>query len=186
MIHKTAQVDSTAKIGKDVKIWNWVQIRENAIIGDNTIISKGVYIDYEVQIGKNVKVQNNVSIYHGITIEDGVFIGPHVCFTNDKIPRAINPDGSQKSLSDWTISKTLIKYGSSLGANSTIVTGITIGRFAMVGAGAVVTRDVPDYGLVIGIPARLVGFICACGRRLRQKDNYCTYCQRKVEIKNGK
>jgi acetyltransferase-like isoleucine patch superfamily enzyme len=166
MIHQTAQVHEKARIGEGVKIWNWVQVRENAVIGDGSILSKGVYIDFGVSIGRNVKIQNNVSVYHGVTIEDGVFVGPHACFTNDKKPRAINPDGSLKGSDDWTVTTILLRTGCSIGANATLTPGITIGRFAMVGAGAVVTHDVPDYGLVVGCPARLVGWVCACGERL--------------------
>jgi UDP-2-acetamido-3-amino-2,3-dideoxy-glucuronate N-acetyltransferase len=166
MVHETAHVHPRAKIGAEARIWNWVQVREDAEIGDGTILSKGVYVDAGVRIGRNVKIQNNVSVYHGVTIEDGVFVGPHACFTNDLRPRAINPDGSLKSADDWAVSATLLKFGCSIGANATIVAGITIGRFAMVGAGAVVTHDVPDHGLVVGCPARLVGFVCACGQKV--------------------
>jgi UDP-2-acetamido-3-amino-2,3-dideoxy-glucuronate N-acetyltransferase len=174
MIHQTAQVHPKAKIGESAKIWNWVQVREDAEIGENSILSKGVYVDFGVKIGRNVKIQNNVSVYHGVTIEDGVFVGPHVCFTNDKRPRSINPDGTLKGADDWTVSATVLKFGCSIGANSTIAPGVTIGRFAMIGAGAVVTKDVPDYGLAVGCPARVVGQVCACGQRLP------------AEAKNGK
>ena len=166
MVHETAQVHSRARVGSDVRIWNWVQVREDAEIGDGSILSKGVYVDAGVRIGRNVKIQNNVSVYHGVTIEDGVFVGPHVCFTNDLRPRAINPDGSLKSADDWVVSQTLLRFGCSVGANATIVAGVTVGRFAMVGAGAVVTHDVPDHGLVVGCPARLVGYVCACGQKV--------------------
>jgi acetyltransferase-like isoleucine patch superfamily enzyme len=188
MVHETAQVSPRAKLGNDVRIWNWVQIREDAEIGDGSILSKGVYIDSGVRIGKNVKIQNNVSVYHGVTIEDGVFVGPHACFTNDKRPRAINPDGTLKAATDWTVSPTILKYGSSIGANATITCGVTVGRFAMVGAGAVVTRDVPDHGLVVGCPARLVGHVCACGERLPARSGkgasrlHCDACGADVTV----
>jgi len=146
-------------MGKNVKLWNWVQIRENVKIGNDCIIAKGVYIDNDVAIGNKVKIQNNVSIFNGVTIEDGVFIAPHVCFTNDKIPRAINKDNSLKNNKDWTISKTLVKEGASIGANSTILPGIIIGRFAMIGAGSVVTKNVPDFALVYGNPAQIISEI---------------------------
>ena len=167
-IHETAQVSENTIIGKNTKIWNWCQVRENSKIGDNCILAKGVYVDFGVIIGNNVKIQNNVSIYHGLTIHDGVFIGPHVCFTNDKIPRAINSDESLKEDDNWTISKTIIEKGASLGANSTILPGIKIGKFAMIAAGSVVTKDVPDFGLVVGIPAKLLGYVCKCGKRLEE------------------
>lgn len=165
-IHPTAIVHPEARIGPGTRIWHWTQVREEVVIGAECIIGKGCYIDIGVQIGSHVKFQSNISVFHGVTIEDGVFVGPHVCFTNDKAPRAINPDGTLKAGTDWTLSPTLIRYGASLGANATIVCGVTVGRFAMVGSGAVVTRDVPDHGLVVGNPARLIGYVCACGQRL--------------------
>ncbi len=137
--------------------------------GKTASISKGVYIDAGVVLEDNVKVQNYVSIYHGVIIEDGVFIGPHVCFTNDLFPRAVNPDGALKTADDWTVVETRIRRGALLGPNSTIRCGVTIGEWAMVGAGSVVTRDVPPYGLVYGNPARLHGFVCPCGARLREE-----------------
>jgi UDP-2-acetamido-3-amino-2,3-dideoxy-glucuronate N-acetyltransferase len=165
-IHPTAEVSTGAKIGEGTSIWHHAQIREGAIIGKNCIIGKGVYIDAKVTIGDNVKIQNYVSVYHGVILEDGVFVGPHVCFTNDLKPRAINPDGSLKSADDWVLSPTYIRKGAALGANSTIRCGISIGEWAMIGAGSVVTKDVPNHGLVWGNPARLHGFVCYCGNRL--------------------
>ena len=162
-IHPTAEVSEKAKIGEGTGIWHQAQVREDVSIGENCIIGKGVYVDAGVSIGNNVKIQNYVSVYHGLTIEDGVFIGPHVCFTNDMRPRAINPDGSLKAADDWVLSETLVKRGAALGANSTIRCGITIGEWAMVGSGSVVTKDIPAHGLVYGNPAQLRGFVCACG-----------------------
>lgn len=165
-IHPTAEISPNAIIGDGTSIWHHSQVRENSIIGKNCIIGKGVYIDQGVHIGENVKIQNYVSVYHGVTIEDGVFIGPHVCFTNDLFPRAINPDGSLKSEDDWILRLTFVKRGASLGANSTIRCGITIGSWALIGCGTVVTKSVPDYGLVWGNPGQLKGFVCPCGTRL--------------------
>jgi UDP-2-acetamido-3-amino-2,3-dideoxy-glucuronate N-acetyltransferase len=165
-IHPTADVSAGADIGAGSQIWHQAQIREGARLGRNCVIGKGVYIDAGVQIGDNVKVQNYVSLFHGVTIESGVFVGPHVCFTNDRWPRAINPDGSLKAADDWELAETLVCYGAAIGANSTIVCGVTIGAWAMVGSGSVVTSDVPAHGLVFGNPARLRGFVCACGARL--------------------
>lgn len=188
-IHPTAEVSPQAKIGEGSAIWNHVQVRENATLGENCILSKGVYIDAGVTIGNNVKIQNYVSVYHGVTIEDGAFIGPHVCFTNDLRPRAVNPDGSLKSADDWVLSKTLVKRGAAIGANSTIICGTTIGAWAMIGSGSVVSKDVPDYGLVWGNPARLHGFVCPCGERLekeRMEDEVvitrCPKCQQTISI----
>jgi acetyltransferase-like isoleucine patch superfamily enzyme len=119
-----------------------------------------------VHIGDNVKIQNGISVYHGVVLEDGVFCGPHMVFTNDRAPRAINPDGSLKSADDWTLSETRVKTGASIGAGAILVCGITVGRWAMIGAGSVVTRDVPDYGLVYGNPARLRGFVSPHGVKI--------------------
>jgi acetyltransferase-like isoleucine patch superfamily enzyme len=164
-IHPTADVSPQAVIGEGTRVWANVQIRERARIGRNCIIGRNGYIEFDVTIGDNVKIQNNASLYVGLTVEDGVFIGPHVVFTNDKLPRAINPDGSLKSAADWHVGKTLVQYGAAIGAGAVIVTGVTIGRWALVGSGAVVTKDVPDFGLVLGNPARLIGYVSATGVR---------------------
>ena len=177
-IHPTADVSSAAKLGDGTRIWQHVQIRDQAKLGQNCNIGKGVYIDAHVKIGNNVKIQNYVSVFDGVTIEDGVFVGPPVCFTNDMRPRAVNPDGSLKSATDWVVTPTLIKKGAALGANSTIVCGVTIGEWAMIGSGSVVTRDVPAYGLVVGNPARLIGYVCACGERLKDDNMYCAKCDK--------
>ena len=164
-------------------------MREDVVIGENCILSKDVYVDFGVVIGSNVKVQNGVSIYHGVIIEDGVFVGPHVCFTNDKYPRAVNPDGSLKGGADWQVSEILIQRGAALGARAVILPGVTVGAWAMVAAGAVVTRDVPPYGLVVGHPARLKGFVCSCGLRLEPVSTEgdvvhtrCSECKAQVDV----
>jgi UDP-2-acetamido-3-amino-2,3-dideoxy-glucuronate N-acetyltransferase len=192
-VHPTADVSPRATVGRGTKIWQHCQVREGAIIGQNCILSKEVYIDANVLIGNNVKIQNGMSVYHGVTLEDGVFCGPHCVFTNDRQPRAITPDGSLKSADDWNMSETLVKVGASIGANATIVCGVTIGQWAMIGAGAVVTRDVPEFGLVYGNPARLRGFVCACGEKLKETsashsgestsvELICPKCQMKISI----
>ncbi|MBN1658851.1 MAG: N-acetyltransferase [Anaerolineae bacterium] len=165
-VHPTADVSPRANIGDGTSIWHEAQVREGVSLGEKCIVGKGAYIDFDVQIGSNVKIQNRASLYHGVTIEDGVFIGPHVCLTNDKLPRAVNADGSLKGADDWQVSPILIRSGAALGAATVVLPGVTIGRWAMVGSGSVVTRDVPDYGLVWGNPARLHGYVCPCGRRL--------------------
>ncbi|HEY8079226.1 MAG TPA: DapH/DapD/GlmU-related protein [Labilithrix sp.] len=166
-IHPSSVVSDQAKIGDGTQIWMFCQVRERAVIGKGCIFGKGVYVDPDVVVGDNVKIQNNASLYVGVTIEDGVFVGPHVCFTNDKVPRAVNPDGSLKSADDWHVSKTLVKKGAALGANATIVCGTTVGAWAMVASGSVVTKDVPDHALVMGNPARIAGWVCACGKRVK-------------------
>lgn len=165
--HETAHIAENAKIGKDTKIWINVQIREDVKIGEGCIISKDAYIDHAVQIGDRVKIQNGVSVYHGVTIEDEVFVGPNAAFTNDYYPRAQNPE--------WEVTPTLICEGASLGANCTIVCGHTVGKYAMVGAGSVVTQDVPPYTLVVGNPARAIGKVCRCGQRVPE-DGVCPKC----------
>lgn len=169
-IHVSAEVSEKANIGDGTSIWHHCQVREGARLGRDCNLGKGVYIDAGVCIGDNVKIQNYVSVYHGVTIEDGVFVGPHVCFTNDLRPRAINPDGSLKVADDWILSETFIKRGAALGANSTIRCGVVIGEWAMVGSGSVITRNIPAYGLVMGNPARLKGFVCPCGEILIKQE----------------
>jgi len=171
-IHASASVDETASLGAGSTVWNNCQIRNSVVIGEQCVLSKDVYIDSGVRIGNRVKIQNGVSVYAGVVLEDGVFCGPHCVFTNDFFPRAINTDGKLKSAEDWQVSTTRVCYGASIGANAVIVCGVTLGRWSMVGAGSVVTHSVPDYGLVFGNPARLRGFVCACGRRLR--DDGCS------------
>lgn len=156
-IHKSAEIGKNVSIGKNTKIWHQVQIRDKVKIGANCIFGKNVYIDFETEIGSNCKIQNNCSIYHKTVIEDGVFIGPHVVITNDKTPRAIGINGKLKSVDDWESGKVQVKYGASIGAASVILPNVTIGRFAMIGAGSVVSHDVPDFALVYGNPAKVHG-----------------------------
>lgn len=157
-IHPTAEGSPKARIGAGTKIWNLVQVRENCSIGPGCILSKNVYIDFEVEIGARVKIQNNVSVYNGVTIGDDVFVGPMVIFTNDLRPRAFNPD--------WKITPTRIEDGASLGAGSLIVCGTTVGKYAMVAAGSVVTKNVPPHALVMGNPARVVGTVYKNGTKV--------------------
>jgi UDP-2-acetamido-3-amino-2,3-dideoxy-glucuronate N-acetyltransferase len=193
-IHPTAEVSDQAEIGEGTIIWHHAQVRERARIGRNCILSKGVYIDTGVKLGDNVKVQNYVSIYHGVTLENGVFCGPHCVFTNDKRPRAINPNGTLKVSQDWQLTPTLVKKGASIGTNAVIICGVTVGEWAMIGAGALVSHDVPAYGLVRGNPARLYGFVCPCGHRLephsRQTEDgtvelQCPECKESIKVRNA-
>ena len=185
-IHPTADVSKAAKVGDGTQIWHEAQVREGARIGRYCRIGKGVYIDANVRIGDNCKLQNRVSVYQGVTIGDRVFVGPHACFTNDQIPRAARTDWKKHDLADrgveWEIVPTRVEDGASIGANATILCGITIGEAAMVGAGAVVTKDVPPYALVYGSPAKIHGYVCDCGRKLDAK-LYCAHCKKTIVLK---
>lgn len=164
-IHPSADVSPKATLGDGTSVWHSVQIRENVKIGHQCIVGKNTYIDFDVTVGDRCKIQNNCSIYHGASLGNGVFVGPHVVFANDRTPRAVNPDGSLKSASDWTVTETRVEDGASIGAHSVVLPGVRLGKWCMVGAGSCVTRDVPDHGLAFGNPARLHGFVCACGRK---------------------
>lgn len=184
-IHPTAAVSDKARIGDGTRIWNQAQVRENVQIGTQCIIGKDVYVDFDVEIGDNVKIQNGALVYHGTTIEAGVFVGPGAIFTNDKRPRAINPDGSLKGNDDWEVGPTRVCYGASVGAGSVILPGVTVGSFALIGAGAVVTRDVPAHALVVGNPARMLGYVCKCATRLVEEGSgkfHCPACGENFEF----
>lgn len=159
-VHATASVDPRAKVGSGSRIWINVQIREGAQIGADCNLSKDVYVDQDVRVGNRCKIQNGVSLYKGVTIGDDVFVGPYATFTNDRVPRAFN--------SDWSITETRIENGASIGANATIVCGVTVGEFAMVAAGSVVTKDVPPFVLVMGNPARPYARIDRTGNQLEK------------------
>lgn len=165
-IHASAEVSPDARIGAGTRIWMGVQVREGAVLGERCIVGKDAYIDLGVQVGDRVKIENGALLFHGVTVEDGVFIGPGVILTNDRYPRAITSTGDLAGTDDWELALIALRYGSSIGAGAVIVAGLEVGRFAMVGAGAVVIRDVPSYALVAGNPARRIGWVCACGRRL--------------------
>jgi acetyltransferase-like isoleucine patch superfamily enzyme len=179
VVHSSAEIEDGATVGAGSRIWHLSQVRTGARIGESCILGRGVFVDADVVIGNRVKIQNYVSVFHGVEIEDGVFVGPHVCFTNDMYPRAVNPDMSLKSAQDWVTVKTRICAGASIGANSSIRCGATIGRWAMVGLGSVVIDDVPDYGVVVGNPARLIGYMCACAHRHDNQESArnCADCQ---------
>ncbi len=184
--HPTAEVSDRAEIGAGTVIWRNAHIREDARVGRRCVIGADVYVGAGVHIGDNCKIQNNALLYEGVTLEDGAFVGPQVCFTNDYWPRAVNPDGTLKSAADWELGRTVVRRGGSVGARTVVVTGVTIGSFALVGAGSVVTRDVPDHALAFGTPAHLRGWVCACGRRLEMAPEasrgWCAACTSWTEV----
>jgi len=180
-IHDTAEISPDASIGEGSKIWHHAQVREGASVGRDCVLGKGVYVDRDVVVGDRCKVQNRASLFHGVTLEDGVFIGPHAVLANDTFPRAITPDGALKSDDDWTAEPIVVRYGASIGAGAVVLPGVTIGKWALVAAGAVVTTDVGEHAVVKGNPARLAGFACTCGRPLRMEnpgDYHCDTCGR--------
>lgn len=188
-VHPTAEVSDKAKIGSGTRIWHQAQIREGASVGRECIIGKGTYIDFDVSIGNRCKLQNGVYVYHGAILEDGVFLGPGVMILNDKHPRAVTPEGHLKLDTDWNVSGCTIGRGAGIGGGAIILPGVSVGQWAIVGSGAVVTRKVPDYGLVYGNPARLAGFVCACAQRLifkAETDNsvvlVCGACHAEITI----
>jgi UDP-2-acetamido-3-amino-2,3-dideoxy-glucuronate N-acetyltransferase len=165
-IHATADLEADVSIGPGTSVWHHAQIRRGARIGRDVVIGRDVFIDESVVLGDRVKVQNRALVYHGVTVEDGVFIGPGAILTNDRRPRSLNADGSLARAADWTVSPIRIAVGASIGAGAVVVAGRDVGPYAMVGAGAVVTHDVPGHALVVGNPARQIGWVCICGDRL--------------------
>lgn len=175
-IEASADVASNAKIGDGSSIWHLAQVREHAQLGANCVIGRGAYVGTGVTLGDNCKVQNYALVYEPAVLEDGVFIGPAVVLTNDTYPRAINPDGSQKSASDWDSVGVTIRRGAAIGARAVCIAPVTIGAWAMVAAGAVVNKDVPDFALMVGVPARQIGWVGRTGHRLQQKQDGAWVC----------
>ncbi|MGZ8842814.1 MAG: acyltransferase [Pyrinomonadaceae bacterium] len=178
-VHESAIVEAGAKIGSGTRIWHFSHVMPKAVIGSECSLGQNVFIADNVRIGDRVKIQNNVSVYEGVILEDFVFCGPSVVFTNIKVPRAAYPRNTSTEFLT-----TRVKYGASLGANATIVCGVTIGEWAMIAAGAVVTRDVPPHALVAGVPARRVGWSCECGFTLlfREDKAACGKCGRAYKL----
>jgi acetyltransferase-like isoleucine patch superfamily enzyme len=175
-VHETALVEEGASVGADSRVWHQAQVRARAKIGARCIVGKGAFVDVDVTIGDDSKLQNYACIYHGVTLGRGVFVGPHAVFTNDLRPRATDPAFAPLRDGDWEVGETTVDDGAAIGANSTILPGVRIGRWAMIGAGAVVTRDVAPYALVAGSPARAIGWVCACGSRVTEEARACARC----------
>ncbi len=181
-VHETALVDAGASIGAGSRIWHWVHVSAGAVIGNDCSLGQNVFVGNKVKIGNNVKIQNNVSVYDEVTLEDDVFCGPSMVFTNVYNPRSAVPRKDEYR-------KTLVKQGATLGANCTIVCGVTIGKYAFIGAGTVVNKDVPDYALVVGVPGKQIGWMSEHGERLDlplqgERSIHCEHTQKIYRIKN--
>ncbi len=174
--HESAQVDEGARVGRGTRIWHFSHVMAGAEIGENCSLGQNVFVARNVKIGNRVKIQNNVSVYEGVVLEDYVFCGPSAVFTNVRTPRSAFPRNTSEQYL-----RTLVKKGATIGANATILCGVTIGEWAFVAAGAVVTRDVPPYALMAGVPARRMGWACECGLRLRWEgtEARCGACGRR-------
>ena len=178
-VHESSIIDNGVSIGNNTKIWHFSHIMSGSSIGNNCIIGQNVFIGSDVSIGNNVKIQNNVSVFSGVKIEDDAFIGPSVVFTNVISPRSFINRKDE-------FSQTLIKKGASIGANSTIVCGTTLGEYCFIGAGSIITKEVKPFSLVYGIPSTTKGWVCKCGKKLFKKDNFflCISCDNKYQVIN--
>ena len=176
-VHPTAVVDPGARLGAGTKVWHFAHVMDGAVIGRDCVLGQNAFVASGVIVGDGCKIQNNVSLYEGIELEDFVFCGPSMVFTNVRSPRAAFPTDSADYAS------TLVRRGATIGANATIVCGMTVGAWAFVGAGAVVTRHVPDFALVVGVPGRVAGWVCECGNKLDFDDGHatCSSCSKSYE-----
>jgi acetyltransferase-like isoleucine patch superfamily enzyme len=180
-VHPTAVVDKTAIIGEGTRVWHFVHVMENAEIGKECVLGDFVYVGRGVRIGNGVKLENRSTVYSGVKIEDKVFVGPHVTFVNDPYPRSFS--------TDWKIIETRVKEGASIGAGSVVMCGVTIGEYALIGAGSVVTKDIPSHAMAYGNPAEVRGFVCKCGRKLEEEKKkqrfvlmMCSSCDERYKI----
>ena len=178
-VHESSYIDDNTEIGQGTKIWHFSHIHSGVVIGEKCSLGQNVNVANNVKIGNGVKIQNNVSVYEGVELEDYVFCGPSMVFTNDLTPRSKYPKGAEG------YKRTLVEYGATIGANATIVCGNTLGAWSMIAAGAVVTKDVPSYALMAGMPAKQIGWVCECGERLGE-DLKCTECDREYILEDKK
>lgn len=165
-VHPAAVVEADVEVGRGTKLWSQVHVRTGARIGEECNVGIGAFIDVGVQVGSRCKIQTHALLFEGAIVEDEVFIGPAACLTNDRFPRATTPDGALKGGDDWRLEGVRLRRGSSIGAHAVIVAGVEVGAWAMVGSGAVVTKDVPAHALIVGVPARRIGWACRCGQPL--------------------
>jgi len=184
--HQTAEVSDKAKIGSGTRIWQNSQILPKAKIGKDCVVGHNCFIGSKVKLGKGVKLESNIDVWDLVTLQDYVFVGPSVVFTNDPNPRAKYPKKKYPQYGKWL--PTLVKEGASIGANATIICGNTIGKWAFIGAGSVVTKNVPDYAIVAGVPGKPIGWVCECGNKLKfeKEKAKCLKCKRKYKNKNNK
>jgi acetyltransferase-like isoleucine patch superfamily enzyme len=175
-IHVTADVADSAVVADSARIWHYAQVREGAAIGENCVVGRGAYIGTGVEVGDNCKIQNYALVYEPASLADGVFVGPAVVFTNDRFPRAVNEDGTPKSASDWDAVGVIVREGASIGARSVCIAPVTIGAWALVGSGSTVIKDVSDYALVVGNPARRIGWVGRAGHPLVEQADGLLAC----------
>lgn len=180
-IEGSADVSPDAVLGAGTLVWHLAQVREGAVVGADCIIGRGAYVGPGVRLGDRCKLQNHALVYEPAVVEDGVFIGPAAVFTNDLAPRAVTPAGRLKTGDDWEAVGVVVREGASVGARAVVVAPVTIGRWAMVGAGSVVTRDVPDFALVVGVPARRIGWVGRAGQALEPREDEVLVCPRTGE-----
>lgn len=185
-IHKTAEVSDKAKIGKGVKIWQNSQVLAGAEIGSDCVIGHNCLVGSKAKLGKGVKLESNIDVWDLVILEDYVFVGPSAVFTNDRNPRAKYPKSKFPQYGNWQ--NTLVREGATIGANATIICGTEIGKWAIIGAGAVVKENIPDYAVAVGNPSRLIGWICECGNKINfeDADSQCKVCKRKYKKENDK
>ncbi|MGZ4140545.1 MAG: acyltransferase [Actinomycetota bacterium] len=183
-VHETAVVEKGAVVGPGSSVWHHAQIRSNAQVGSECVIGKGVYIGAGVRVGDRCKIQNYALVFEGAEVADGVFIGPGAQLANDRFPRAITPDGVLKGSEDWTLGRVRVDEGASIGAGAIVVPDARVGRWSMVGSGSVVTKDVAPHELVVGNPARAIGYVCMCGHRLAHVGTswLCKTCGRSYDL----